>query len=166
MAKDKDTVELFGELYTPAIRYEQEKYGVPYVQPAYGVPTAQPAYGVIPIVEPTPVVQPAYGVPVTGPLTDINITYDQLEDMITTLRKATSTLKDSWTRETSKNLSTLENSWVGNDCRAYTNRVRKMDGKVQNTIEALDLLASTYEKARDMVQENQKNTMAAIQRNE
>ena len=153
----------------------QPKYGVVTVQPKYGVvvPTTgvQPAYGVqVPttglqpaygVQIPPTVVQPAYGVQVPGGQ-DINITFSQLEENIATLKKAIASLKSSWDGETKKNLSTLDNSWVGQDCAAYTAKLTNMDGKVQNTISALELLCSTYEKARDMVKESQSTTISSI----
>lgn len=153
----------------------QEKYGVVIAQPAYGIPfkppEVQPAYGVPyrpPEVQPaygvpiSPEIQPAYGVPIT-PGTDISITYDQLDEMISTLKSATSGLKDSWNNGTKTNVAKLQNSWVGKDCEAYTSKLTNMDKQVQNTISALELLSSTYEKARDMVQENQRSVMSGIQ---
>ncbi len=147
----------------------QEKYGTPLVIPqkitfeqeAYGVPisTVQPAYGVV-TVPPISTVQPAYGV-ITVP-TDINITYDQLEDMITNLRKSINTMKDTWNGGTRQNIAKLESSWVGKDCVAYTEKLNKMHSKVQKTIQALELLCNTYEKARDMVKDSQDKTSAAI----
>ncbi len=37
-----------------------------------------------------------------------------------------------------------------------------MDGKVQNTINSLELLCSTFEKARDMIKDNQITVSGAI----
>ena len=138
----------------------QPKYGTVTVQPAYGVPVSQPKYGTV-------TVQPAYGVPISQPkygvqLTDINITYSQLEENISTLKKSISTLKSSWDGETKKNLATINNSWAGADCAQYTQKLSKMDTKVQNTIAALELLCSTYEQARDMVKDNQAKTISSI----
>ena len=127
----------------------QEKYGVVFDQPAYGVVL-------------TPPVQPAYGVRIPTQDSDINITYGQLEDMIATLKKAISTMKETWDAGTRSNVAKLDASWVGKDCAAYTARLNKMNNKVQRTIQALELLCSTYEKARDMVKENQSKTTAAI----
>ncbi len=125
---------------------------------------AQPAYGV----KPTPIwtIQPQvkYGVvsPGGGSGTTINMKYEELEENIKTLKSAISTLRDSWTNETKKNLQTLENSWVGADCSAYTSRLSNMDNKVQKTIQALELLCTTYEKARDMVKETQEKALSSI----
>ena len=141
----------------------QAKYGavIPEtVQPKYGVSIleeVQPKYGVL-----VEEVQPKYGTVCSGP--DINITYGQLEDNIATLKKAITNLKNSWSNETKKNISILDNSWVGSDCSAYTAKLTKMDSKVQGTIDALELLCSTYENARDMVIENQKNVTSSIAR--
>ena len=146
--KIKDIQAKYGVVVT------QPKYGVQYSQPAYGVPIIQPSYGV-------QIVQPKYGVIYPyGP--DIDITYSQLEENISTLKKAIANLKDAWDSQTKQNISKLENSWVGDDCRVYTQKLTKMDTKVQKTISALELLCSTYEKARDMVKENQSSTISSI----
>ena len=148
----------------------QPKYGVTCppgeVQPAYGVPVIQPKYGVT---CPTGELQPAYGVPVIQPKygvtcggQDLNITFSQLEENIATLKKAISSLRNSWDVETKKNINTLNGSWVGADCAEYTNKLSNMDKKVQNTISALELLCSTYEQARDMVKESQANAISSI----
>ena len=141
----------------------QVKYGtvVPgTVQPKYGVVdpgTVQPKYGVV---DPG-TVQPKYGVVAPG-VSDIDITFDQLERNIAILRKAIANLKNSWSNETKKNIAKLDNSWVGPDCAAYTQKLTKMNSKVQNTISALELLCSTYERARDMVIENQRSVTSSI----
>ena len=93
---------------------------------------------------------------------DIDITYAQLEENISALKKSISTLKSSWDQDTKRNIDTINNSWAGNDCSAYTTKLSQMDGKVQNTIQALELLCSTYEKARDMIAQSQRNVSGAI----
>ena len=112
-------------------------------------------------------IAPLYGTqpkPVThaSPTADINITYEQLQENISALKKSISTLKSSWDQETKRNIDTINNSWAGNDCSAYTTKLSQMDGKVQNTIQALELLCSTYEKARDMIAQSQRNVSGAV----
>ena len=138
----------------------QPKYGTScttttLVQPKYGTSCVQvqPAYGV-------QVVQPKYGTSCT--YTDLNITYAQVEENISKLKKAVNTLKNTWDGETKANLQTINNSWAGEDCSAYTQKLSKMDSKVQNTISALDLLRTTYEQARDMVKESQQSSISSI----
>lgn len=129
------------------------------IQPKYGVDHTQIQLKYGPLV---PQIQPAYGVSLIG-TGDLNVTYEQLEENIATLKKAINSLKNSWGTETNKNLATIENSWVGNDCKEYTEKLRNMDKKVTNTISALELLCSTYEKARDMVQQNETKAISSIQ---
>ena len=145
----------------------QAKYGVsvgPIMQAKYGVMINPPhniiKYGVTIGPGDSPV-QPAYGVVVPG--TDLFITFDQLEDNIATLKKSINSLRNSWENETKRNISTLDNSWVGPDCASYTSKLTNMDKKVTNTIAALELLCSTYEQARDMVKDNQKKTLSSIE---
>ena len=125
----------------------------------------QPAYGVVIPHTPIGPVQPAYGVVPIAPLPgeDLNITYNQLEENIATLKKSISKLKQSWEVETKRNLNTLDNSWVGQDCASYTAKLNNMDKKVENTIAALELLCSTYEQARDMVKDSQSKTISSIE---
>lgn len=106
------------------------------------------------------VAPPAYNAINTG--SDINITYSQLEENITTLREAINTLKSSWNGETKNNISIINGSWAGTDCAEYTKKLSNMDTKVQNTISALELLCNTYEQARDMVKDNQAKTVSSI----
>lgn len=103
---------------------------------------------------------PAYDAITTG--SDINITYSQLEENISTLKEAINTLKNSWNGETKNNISIINESWAGTDCAEYTKKLSNMDTKVQNTILALELLCNTYEKARDMVKDNQAKTVSEI----
>ncbi len=127
------------------------------------ISTVQPKYGVV---CPVPHMSEQYSPPSTsftsGSGIDINITYSQLEENINMLKKSISTLKSSWDGETKRNIDTLNNSWVGQDCTAYTSKLMNMDSKVQNTISALELLCSTYEKARDMIRDNQSQVASSI----
>ena len=137
------------------------------IQPAYGVPVVQPKYGVVISTEPQ--VQPAYGVPIVQPKygvqigTDIDITYAQLEENIKSLDESIKALSTSWEAGVKNDIMTIENSWAGADCEAYTKKLKNMDGKVQNTIAALTLLKQTYEQARDMVKESQSKTVNSIE---
>ena len=144
----------------PCVNDEQLKYGVPCVideQIKYGVPCVndiQEKYGV-PCVDD---IQEKYGVIQQ----DINITYNQLEDNIVRLKKIISNLRNSWDEQTKSIINEINNSWVGADCAAYTDKLMGMDGKVQRTIESLELLCSTYESARDMVRERQSEVIYSI----
>ena len=137
----------------------QPAYGVTigHIQPAYGVTigTVQPAYGVS-----IGHIQAKYGVVLPHP--GINISLSQIEENIATLKKSISNLKSSWNGETKKDINILDNSWVGKDCEQYTQRLTKMDKKVQNTIAALELLCKTYEQVRDMVKDNQNKSLSAV----
>ncbi len=114
-------------------------------------------YGSIPVPETLIMyAPPSYLMP------DIKITYDQLEENIATLKKAIETLKSSWDGETKRNIDKINSSWAGKDCATYTSKLSNMDGKVQKTIQALELLCSTYEKARDMVASSQKQVTSAV----
>ena len=93
---------------------------------------------------------------------DLKITYDQLEELITKLKKTIETLRSSWSREINKNIEQINNSWAGKDCNAYTAKLSQMNGRVQKTIQALELLCNTYEKTKEMILTNQNATNATI----
>ncbi len=143
-----------------ALQQMQSYYGA-----VVTTPTTQLRYGPVETTPPI-TVTPLYGavVPEYGAhvVTDIDITYDQLEENISTLKKSISTLKSSWNNTTKRNISAINNSWAGKDCAAYTTKLTQMDSKVQNTIDALELLCSTYEKARDMIKESQTTVSNAV----
>ena len=144
----------------------QARYGAIQCPPDDTDIVIQAKYGALPVIHTS--IPVLYGpVPATpsspsSPSSDINITYAQLEENINTLKKSISTLKSSWNQETKRNINTINNSWAGKDCEAYTAKLTKMDGKVQNTIQALELLCNTYEKARDMIQSSQKAVSGSI----
>ena len=109
-----------------------------------------------------------YGTPSVSPSTpisnpSINITYNELEQNISTLKSTISTLKSTWDQEIKNNLNTISGSWAGKDCEVYTSKLSNMDGRVQNTIQSLELLCSTYEKARDMVSSSQTQAKSDIE---
>lgn len=93
---------------------------------------------------------------------DLNITYSELEANIETIKKVVAQLKNAWETETKNNLTKLENSWVGNDCKEYITKLNKMDKKMENTIAALELLGTTYEQAKDIIKQNQAQAMNQI----
>ncbi len=101
-------------------------------------------------------------VPIKDPTKTINITFSELEQNISTLKSATQTLKDSWSTKVKKNITTLQNSWVGPDCEAYINKLNGADKRVTNAIAALELLTTTFEKAKNMAKEAQTKTTSAV----
>lgn len=163
MANDSNRAEIENKLNQFVLNH-QPKYGVITTPPI--PPTPQ-----VPSPVPLPTIQPKYGAPTCpspvsgvngGSQVDIDITYDQLEQNIAMLKKSISSLKSSWDGETKRNVDILNNSWVGQDCVAYTERLTSMDGKVQNAISALELLCNTYEKASDMIRDNQNQVASSI----
>ena len=98
----------------------------------------------------------------SNPEADLNITYSELEANIETIKKVVAQLKSAWETETKKNLTKLENSWVGNDCKEYITKLNRMDKKMENTIAALELLGTTYEQAKDIIKQNQSQAMSQI----
>ena len=106
--------------------------------------------------------QPKYGVVMPGGQ-DISITSSKLDEIIDNLTRTINTLTSSWSDQTKRNISIIENSWIGPDCKAYTNKLNAMNTKVENAITALILLRSTYIKARELVKNNQKANFDLIE---
>lgn len=118
------------------------------------VVTAQQAVALYGVFRPVPIKK--------DPTKTINITFSELEQNISTLKSATQTLKDSWSTKVKKNITTLQNSWVGPDCEAYINKLNGADKRVTNAIAALELLTTTFEKAKNMAKEAQTKTTSAV----
>ncbi|MBR2827839.1 MAG: hypothetical protein IKE70_01225 [Bacilli bacterium] len=93
---------------------------------------------------------------------DVNVTYSQMEEMINNLKKSVALLKYSWDGQIKSCINRLNASWVGNDCKEYSEKLTNMNTKVHNTISALELLCSTYEQARDVIKETQNTAMTSI----
>ena len=96
----------------------------------------------------------------SGP--DINISFAQVEAIVTQLQKGLNSLKSNWTGVTNTNISKLEASWVGKDCQAYIEKVKNMDKKVNNTIAAIELLIKTYNTAINQIKQSQATVASTI----
>ena len=86
---------------------------------------------------------------------DIDISYAEMENNIAVLKESINTLSSNWNQLINTNVSTIKNSWAGKDCEVYIDKVLKLDSKVKNAISALELLANTYEQAKNQMQEQQ-----------
>ena len=141
--------------YSPNIDYENMNHMM------YGVinPRWEPVIISDPTIIEDPYISPVS--PVSG--ADLNITRAKLEENIATLKSATTAIKNAWTTTTNQNLNTIQNSWAGTDCDRYVQNVKNMDKKVNNTIEALELLTTTYQSALDMVDKNQSNILNILE---
>ncbi len=104
-----------------------------------------------------------YGVSPISPIgVDIDISLEELESNIKTLKEAVNTIETNWSGVINTNVKKLTNAWVGNDCAVYTRKLKNMDVKVSNSIKALNLLIQTYQKARDQIVEKQKTIASKI----
>ena len=93
---------------------------------------------------------------------DIDISYDELESNIALLKEATKTLSSNWSQIINTNIATIKNSWAGADCETYINKVTNLDSKVQNAMAALELMTSTYEQAKNLMQEEQSKITSTL----
>lgn len=86
---------------------------------------------------------------------DINITFDQIEEIIKLLESAANQLRNTWDGKTKVLLNQLESSWVGTDCEEYTAKLLKMNKRIHRTINALDLIRQTFTNAKDLSVQHQ-----------
>ena len=123
-------------------------------------------YGPAPIVGGNGIYQPIalYGVPgpgVGGPVT-ISMTEEEIKENVAKLKKAANNMENSWVDIKGPILKSIKESWVSKECTAYVSKIEKMDKKVTNSIEALRLLAKTYEQSIDKLASTRKSIMTAI----
>lgn len=106
-----------------------------------------------------------YGVPpfrpITSPVT-ISITEEEIKENISVLKKSANTMETSWEEIKGPILSSIKESWASDECNAYVAKIEKMDKKVSNSIDALRLLAKTYEKSLDLLSETRESIKTAI----
>ena len=140
-------------------------YGVqrPRLEPIVEAPIEGPR-GVVALygVRPSPI-KPEYpGNPGTGGGYDINISVSEIKSNITVLKSAVNTIKSNWEGVTKTNVAKLNNSWAGDDCAAYIEKVNEMDKQVNTSVDALNLLINTYQKALDQLTESQSKIASSI----
>ena len=80
---------------------------------------------------------------------------EQLAENTRVLREASQSIKDSWNEINTKQIAELENSWAGKDAAAYIDKVRSCDKKIVATCDAIEILAKTFEKASNKLNETQ-----------
>ena len=133
----------------------QTMYAPPGVEPTGPIQTMYAPPGVI--IEPTGPIQTMY-----APPSDINITYEEIENNIKVINNSVTTMRDDWNTIVNETLVKIGNSWAGDDCEAYINKIKEMKTKMENSFEALELLSVTYEKAKDLVADSQQSIKSYI----
>ncbi len=125
-------------------------------------------YGVTPItIGERGRIAPAYGVvsPVIGgkvtPIT-LKMTEDEIKEIISTLKKSANNMENAWEEIKGPIISSIKQAWTSKECDEYISKIEKMNTKVTNSIEALRLLARTYESAIEQLDATTKDIKNAI----
>ena len=93
---------------------------------------------------------------------DINISYNELESNLSRLKSGLNNLKSNWEGVIQTNIAKLEQSWIGDDCSAYITKLKESDTKVKKSIEAIQLLITTYTQALEVIKANQASVTNTI----
>ena len=110
------------------------------------------------LMEPTQTVTPNIGTPPIPTTNNNSVSISVNENSIienkTKLKEVASDIRTKW--EVIKGITNeIRNSWVGKDAEIYTDKLNNMGPKLDKTIEALDLIANTYEKALQEINQTQ-----------
>jgi len=107
------------------------------------------------------VVQP--GVPIYNPVRGrvggkvIKLNSDQLRQHKQKLNQAANEIKNIWNTLKNTHIKQLTESWAGTDAASYIRSFNSFDSKVNASVEALDLLARTFERAARELESTQEN---------
>lgn len=77
------------------------------------------------------------------------------------IQSAASSLDTLW-RAIQAQISAIDESWVGQDAKVYTDKLSKMSPKIEAAVNSLKAIDRTYEKALNEIQENQKRVINDI----
>ena len=89
------------------------------------------------------------------------LSLSDIEALIPKLQSASTELTTLWNNTLSGSIGRIENSWAGADAKVYTEKVEALDPQVKNMIQAIDLLAKTYQKVLD----RSKQTITEVSQN-
>ena len=87
----------------------------------------------------------------------IKLNSEQLRQYKQKLTQAADEVKNIWNTLKNTHVQQLTDSWAGADASAYINNFRSFDSKVNASVEALDLLARTFERAAKELESTQEN---------
>lgn len=88
-------------------------------------------------------------------MANISITVDEIDAIISKLNSASSEIEKLWDSIKSEELEQLKKLWIGKDCNAYIDKIIDVDVDVQNALKAQNLLADTFKKTKQQVQDTQ-----------
>ena len=92
----------------------------------------------------------------------IKLDAGELNTRKTELKTATNELIKAWNDIKSNQIPAIEQSWIGTDSKAYTNKVTAQDPKLQAAFQALELLTNTFDKASNELQQTQSEVVKGI----
>lgn len=85
----------------------------------------------------------------------LKVTYNEISQIVSKLESSRSKISDLWEEIKTKDIPEIKNSWYGQDCDFYIDKILEMDKDVKNALEAQRLLADTFKNARDQINETQ-----------
>ena len=95
---------------------------------------------------------------------DIDITYNEIENIVKSLKKSIDELKSNWESVINTDIGKLQGTWIGQDCATYIDKVLKMKTKVNNALDALKVLSETYEKSAEQIKLKQNEIAKSLER--
>ena len=100
----------------------------------------------------------------TNGINDTNIIYsaDELLANQNSLDAISSEIRSFWDSIKNTELVDIQNSWAGNDAKAYIDNINQLDSKIENSIKAINLLSRTFNLAASTLQETQENSIKMI----
>lgn len=92
----------------------------------------------------------------------ISLSLEQVSSIVTKINSASEQISTNWNSIKSEDLAKIRSSWAGNDCEAYIKKVEEMDSDMQKAIQALNLLAQTYQKVQQSITTTQEKITSAV----
>lgn len=110
---------------------------------------------------PKPIVtKPGFDVGNGGTVT-VSMSKTEIENLIAKLNSAKEQMESIWDDIKNNDFQRITNSWAGKDCQAYMSQINYH--RLSGSFEALGLLANTYKKALDKIEELQAENINIIQ---
>ena len=127
-----------------------------YIEPVYTTPV-RPSIPNKPNIREPIYENPGIG---TGNAT-ISMSKTEIDNLIAKLNSAKEQMESIWDDIKNNDFQRITNSWAGKDCQAYMSKINHF--RLTGSFEALVLLASTYKKASDKIEELQNENVNIIQ---
>ena len=101
--------------------------------------------------EPT-TVQPTAGT--TGSSTHMSVNIDGIRENKRLIEEAANDLASKWAI-IDVDVQHIDEAWAGKEAQMYKDKIKVMDNKIKKVIDALQIIANTYQKAIDEIEGNQ-----------